>query len=95
MGNVLFGNDSRGDHDRSDNVATKAECPVMRFTIHHGFQSEQFEREPKSVDETGVPGSDPGNSRSSRTEPVIDYNPTREAVQITTSRPTREKGCFI
>jgi len=69
MGNILFDNYSRVDHDRiirSDRVATTAECPVVRYTIPRGFQSEQG---PKSAEEMGVPGSDPGT----RTEPVIDH----------------------
>ena len=77
MGNILFGDDSRSNHDRkdrSDKEATKAECPMVRSTIHRGFQSERSERGPKSVEETSPPGNDRGDNRSSRTEPVIDYN---------------------
>ena len=68
IGNILFGNDSRSDHDRSDRVAIKAECLVVRYiiTIPRRFQSERSERVPKTVEETG-------NCRCPRTEHVADY----------------------
>jgi len=77
MGNILFGDDSRSNHDRkdrSDKEATEAECPMVRSTIHRSIQSERSERGPKSVEETGPPGNDRGDNRSSRMELVIDYN---------------------
>jgi len=70
MGNVLFGNDSRGIHDLSN----QSECPMVRYQIDLDFQSKWSERGSNSFEERSGSVDDPISHRSSRTEPLINYN---------------------